>query len=76
MTVIGRDRLEEIFHEINILTSLEEVHKKAVEISMADIDDKAKGFLHRAIDIKRDGLIFISGLAVESEIVAGEVSDD
>jgi len=73
MTVLGKDRLEEILYEINELTSLEEVHQKAVEISMADIDSKAMGFLHRAIDIKREGLIFIDSLAVESEIVAGEI---
>ena len=75
MTILDKKRLEEIFQEINELPTLEAVHQKAIDISLADIDDKAKGFLHRAIDIKRQGLALISRLVEPGELLEGETSD-
>ena len=73
MTTLSRERLLEIIQDISELTTDEEVHVKAVSISMSDIDEKSRGFLSAAIDLRRKSIYLVSCIVVEAEITAGEI---
>jgi len=75
MSTLSKEQVRKILIDIHDFTSLEEVHKKAVQISLSDIDLKAKVFLNKAIDLKIEELTFISNLAVDGEVIEGELDD-
>ncbi len=48
-----------------------ELHDFGVKVSMSDVDDKAKFFLYRAIDMRKEQLA--GGIGIE--VVNGDIDD-
>lgn len=65
-----------LLHQINKISKMghNELDDKTMAISMSDIDQKAKNFLNRAIDIRREDLNKdTSVLVISSEIDLNEI---
>jgi len=46
------ERLGELIRDIGELPTLEATQERAIQISMADLGPKTKGFLNKAIDLR------------------------
>ena len=75
MTILSKEKVSQILYEIFELTTAEELHKKAQDISLSGIDNKSRKFLNKAINTKLEGLVTVNALSVNGEICSGDLDD-